>query len=116
MSNKKNCKNRLTSVFFCAIIIYVAGFLYKTSYHRGIAQLVEQWSPKPRAEGSNPSAPARYADVAQVVAHILGKDEVTSSSLVISSKKMSMNGLFKLFMDIFVLFEKISALESESSA
>ena len=25
---------------------------------RGIAQLVEQWSPKPRAEGSNPSAPA----------------------------------------------------------
>ena len=26
---------------------------------RGIAQLVEQWSPKPRAEGSNPSAPAR---------------------------------------------------------
>ena len=84
--------------------------------YRGIAQLVEQWSPKPRAEGSNPSAPARYADVAQVVAHILGKDEVTSSSLVISSKKMSMNGLFKLFMDIFVLFEKISALESESSA
>ena len=83
---------------------------------RGIAQLVEHRSPKPSAEGSNPSAPARYADVAQVVAHILGKDEVTSSSLVISSKKMSMNGLFKLFMDIFVLFEKISALESESSA
>ena len=53
---------------------------------RGIAQLVEQWSPKPRAEGSSPSAPAKYADVAQVVAHILGKDEVTSSSLVISSK------------------------------
>ena len=71
--------------------------------YRGIAQLVEQWSPKPRAEGSNPSAPARYADVAQVVAHILGKDEVTSSSLVISSKKMSMNGLFKLFLDVFVL-------------
>ena len=67
--------------------------------YRGIAQLVEQWSPKPRAEGSNPSAPARYADVAQVVAHILGKDEVTSSSLVISSK----NGLFKLFLDVFVL-------------
>ncbi len=48
--------------------------------------MVEQWSPKPRAEGSSPSAPAKYADVAQVVAHILGKDEVTSSSLVISSK------------------------------
>ena len=26
---------------------------------RGIAQLVEQWSPKPRAEGSIPSAPAK---------------------------------------------------------
>ncbi len=26
--------------------------------HRGIAQLVEQRSPKPRAEGSSPSAPA----------------------------------------------------------
>ena len=58
--------------------------------------MVEQWSPKPRAEGSSPSAPAKYADVAQVVAHILGKDEVTSSSLVISSKKMSKNSLLKL--------------------
>ena len=36
--------------------------------------------------GSNPSASAKNADVAQVVEHILGKDEVTSSSLVISSK------------------------------
>jgi hypothetical protein len=26
--------------------------------HRGIAQLVEQWSPKPRAVGSSPTAPA----------------------------------------------------------
>ena len=25
--------------------------------HRGIAQLVEQWSPKPRAVGSSPTAP-----------------------------------------------------------
>ena len=58
-----------------------------SQWYRGIAQLVEQWSPKPRAEGSSPSAPAKYADVAQVVAHILGKDEVTSSSLVISSKR-----------------------------
>ena len=61
--------------------------IHSGGQYRGIAQLVEQWSPKPRAEGSNPSAPARYADVAQVVAHILGKDEVTSSSLVISSKR-----------------------------
>ena len=69
-----------------------------------LAQLVEQWSPKPRAEGSNPSAPARYADVAQVVAHILGKDEVTSSSLVISSnRKTSKNCFAKLFLDVFFL-------------
>ena len=27
--------------------------------YRGIAQLVEQRSPKPRAEGSSPSAPAK---------------------------------------------------------
>ena len=27
--------------------------------YRGIAQLVEQRSPKPRAEGSNPSTPAK---------------------------------------------------------
>ena len=27
--------------------------------YRGIAQLVEQWSPKPRAVGSNPTAPAK---------------------------------------------------------
>ena len=30
---------------------------------RGIAQLVEQRSPKPRAEGSNPSTPARKSRV-----------------------------------------------------
>ena len=44
----------------------------KQAPYRGIAQLVEQWSPKPRAEGSNPSAPANVqagkpvsADIAQ---------------------------------------------------
>ena len=31
--------------------------------HRGIAQLVEQRSPKPRAEGSNPSTPAKSTAV-----------------------------------------------------
>ena len=52
--------------------------------YRGIAQLVEQWSPKPRAEGSSPSAPAKYADVAQVVAHLIGSEEVTGSIPVAS--------------------------------
>ena len=31
----------------------------ETVIFRGIAQLVEQRSPKPRAEGSSPSAPAK---------------------------------------------------------
>ena len=53
--------------------------------YRGIAQLVEQRSPKPPAEGSNPSAPAIFADIAQLVERILGKDEVTGSNPVISS-------------------------------
>ena len=35
--------------------------------YRGIAQLVEQRSPKPRAEGSSPSAPAKYGAVVQLV-------------------------------------------------
>ena len=34
----------------------------KAFAQRGIAQLVEQRSPKPRAEGSNPSAPAKKID------------------------------------------------------
>ena len=55
--------------------------------YRGIAQLVEQRSPKPRAEGSNPSAPAIFAVMAQSVEHILGKDEVAGSIPANSSKK-----------------------------
>ncbi len=35
--------------------------------YRGIAQLVEQRSPKPRAEGSSPSAPAKAKDIAFAV-------------------------------------------------
>ena len=31
-----------------------------SAIYRGIAQLVEQWSPKPRAVGSNPTAPAKH--------------------------------------------------------
>ena len=31
--------------------------------HRGIAQLVEQWSPKPRAVGSSPTAPVKAKTV-----------------------------------------------------
>ena len=38
---------------------------------RGIAQLVEQRSPKPRAEGSNPSAPAIKVFTTRVVCDIM---------------------------------------------
>ena len=61
--------------------------------HRGIAQLVEQRSPKPRAVGSSPTAPAIFAAMAQVVEHVLGKDEVTGSNPVSSSKKFKSSGL-----------------------
>ena len=37
--------------------------IFSAIIFRGIAQLVEQWSPKPRAEGSNPSAPAKNKDI-----------------------------------------------------
>ena len=64
-----------------------AVFVIHLSAVRGIAQLVEQRSPKPRVEGSSPSAPAMFnADIAQSVEHFLGKEEVTGSSPVISSK------------------------------
>ena len=53
--------------------------------YRGIAQLVEHRSPKPSAVGSIPTAPANAA-IAQSVECILGKDEVTSSNLVSSSR------------------------------
>ena len=39
--------NRAKTLIICGYLIF-----------RGIAQVVEQRSPKPRAEGSNPSAPA----------------------------------------------------------
>ena len=47
-------------------IIFERSEIENTKF-RGIAQLVEQWSPKPRAEGSSPSAPATYGPVVQLV-------------------------------------------------
>ncbi len=43
---------------------------YQIAY-RGIAQLVEQRSPNPRAEGSRPSAPARKPDLFRQVAFLV---------------------------------------------
>ena len=52
-------KKGLTFLLFYGIIYRVV------NKFRGIAQLVEHWSPKPSAEGSSPSAPAKnpYAKV-----------------------------------------------------
>ncbi len=50
----------MTFYFSNDIINKSLGYNFKQFLCRGIAQLVEQRSPKPRAEGSSPSAPARY--------------------------------------------------------
>ena len=57
----------LTFTLPCDIII----MLLNTTFHRGIAQLVEQRSPKPRAEGSSPSAPAIKVFTTNVVYDIV---------------------------------------------
>jgi hypothetical protein len=54
--------------------------------YAGIAQLVEQRPSKPFVAGSNPVSRLmrlEIAHVAQLVEHVLGKDGVTSSSLVV---------------------------------
>ncbi len=57
-------------------------------FYRGVEQSVARRAHNPKVVGSSP-APATncvgYADVAQSVERILGKDKVTSSILVISS-------------------------------
>ena len=53
---------------------------------------VQFWVAPPKRLQSNKYIPFWYADVAQVVAHILGKDEVMSSSLIISSSGFSSFG------------------------
>ena len=45
-----------------------------------------------------------YADMAQSVERVLGKDEVTSSNLVISSKKAIQLLVVSLFFVMFVTF------------
>ena len=46
-------------------------------------------NPKVRGSSPLPATKAWYADIAQSVERILGKDEVTSSNLVISSIYMA---------------------------
>jgi hypothetical protein len=54
----KKGKKVLTFVKVHGMIIFALVDNTTQKQQRGIAQLVEQWSPKPRAEGSSPSAPA----------------------------------------------------------
>ena len=61
----------------------------------GVAQLVERQPSKLNVEGSNPFSRSHRqafvtettAHLAQLVEHVLGKDEVTSSILVVGSKQ-----------------------------
>ena len=52
-----------------------------------MAQLVEHILGKDEVSSSNLDISSSFADMAQLVEHILGKDEVSSSNLDISSRK-----------------------------
>ena len=60
----------------------MTNILYNTFRNGPVVQLVRTLE----VDGSSPFRVAIFADMAQVVEHILGKDEVTGSSPVISSK------------------------------
>ena len=59
--SRVSCQKLLTKPRVCVIIFSASerGSYRSNKILRGIAQLVEQRSPKPRAEGSSPSAPAK---------------------------------------------------------
>ena len=52
-----------------------------------VVQLVRTLACHARGRGFEPHPGRHFADIAQAVERILGKDEVTSSILVISSRK-----------------------------
>jgi hypothetical protein len=67
----------------------VARRVSSSSYNfAGVAQLVERQPSKLNVEGSSPfsRSTGELAHLAQLVEHVLGKDEVTSSTLVVGSK------------------------------
>ena len=92
--NKKNSKNLLTNRNACGIILNVLrGTQTSARIQNGlVVQLVRTLACHARGRGFEPH-PGRqlystaHAGMAQSVEHILGKDEVTSSILVSSSKK-----------------------------
>ena len=66
----------------------------RSQVHAGVAQLVERQPSKLNVAGSNPVSRSS-AHLAQLVEHVLGKDEVTSSILVVGSKRPESGGIKK---------------------
>ena len=61
-----------------------------SAIYRGIAQLVEQRSPKPRAVGSNPTAPATFYGVwRSLVAHLVWDQRAAGSNPATPTKAMN---------------------------
>jgi hypothetical protein len=59
--------------------------LLSSAFQRGVAQLVEQRSPKPQVAGSSPAAPVRGRSSA--VERLLAKEKVVGSSPIARSLK-----------------------------
>ena len=55
------------------------------AHNAGVAQMVEHQPSKLRVAGSNLVSRSIFAYIAQAAEHFLGKEEVTSSSLVVGS-------------------------------
>ena len=67
------------------IIVFV---VYRFYFYRGIAQLVEHWSPKPSAEGSSPSAPATSERTLLRSDFCLHKNQSHAPSFLLFRKKL----------------------------
>ena len=62
-----DARNKRNSRFFKKDLDKSDKIVYNTIVFRGIAQLVEYWSPKPWVVGSSPSAPAKKFDKFRLV-------------------------------------------------
>jgi 5-methylcytosine-specific restriction endonuclease McrA len=56
--NSNNMKKLELELAKCEVVC--ANCHAERTHQRGVAQLVERWSPKPKVAGSNPVSPARY--------------------------------------------------------
>ena len=62
-----NYANKKSILFLKKLLTKAELFSIISLVHRGIAQLVEYWSPKPWVVGSSPSAPAKKIDKFRLV-------------------------------------------------